>query len=92
MDRDFGFCTMGAAQTYIYQGDKRYDYGARVIATWDGQYLYSRDKRYDYDARVIATLDGQYLYSGDKRYDYGSKVLFTIDGHLPKALMIYLVM
>lgn len=44
----FGFCTMGASQTYIYQGDKR--------------------------------------------YDYGSKVLFTIDEHLPKALMIYLVM
>ncbi len=30
-----GFCAMGASQTYIYQGDKRYDYGSKVLFTID---------------------------------------------------------
>ena len=47
-----------SAQTYIYSGDKRYDYDLRVIATWDGTRLYSGDKRYDYDSRVRYTIDG----------------------------------
>ena len=47
-----------SAQTYIYSGDKCYDYDSRVIATWDGSRLYSGDKRYDYDSRVRYTIDG----------------------------------
>ena len=46
------------AQTYIYSGDKRYDYDSRVIATWDGPRIYSGDKRYDYDSRVRYTIEG----------------------------------
>ena len=80
------------AQTYIYSGDKRYDYDSQVIATWDGTRLYSGDKRYDYDSRVIATWDGPRIYSGDKRYDYDSRVRYTIEGHLPVAVAIYLIL
>lgn len=47
-----------SAQTYIYSGDKRYDYDSRVIATWDGNRIYSGDKRYDYDSRVRYTIEG----------------------------------
>ena len=47
-----------SAQTYIYSGDKRYDYDSRVIATWDGPRIYSGDKRYDYDSRVRYTIEG----------------------------------
>lgn len=47
-----------SAQTYIYSGDKRYDYDSRVLSTWDGTRLYSGDKRYDYDSRVRYTIDG----------------------------------
>ena len=81
-----------SAQTYIYSGDKRYDYDSRVLATWDGTRLYSGDKRYDYDSRVIATWDGTRIYSGDKRYDYDSRVRYTIDGPLPVAVAIYLIL
>ena len=81
-----------SAQTYIYSGDKRYDYDSQVIATWDGTRLYSGDKRYEYNSRVIATWDGTRLYSGDKRYDYDSRVRYTIEGHLPVAVAIYLIL
>ena len=47
-----------SAQTYIYSGDKRYDYDSQVIATWDGPRIYSGDKRYDYDSRVPYTIEG----------------------------------
>ena len=47
-----------SAQTYIYSGDKRYDYDSRVIATWDGPRIYSGDKRYDYASRVRYTIEG----------------------------------